>query len=117
MKPISILLILSMPAIALVIRNYHAITGKVAARALYVLFSVMVVVAVIFPDLTQRLAQGLGVGRGADLIFYATTLSLIAVSGLMVVKTKAIDNRFVLIVRAQALKDFEQTMRPPPVED
>jgi len=106
MKPISFLLILSLPAILIVIRNYNRIVGKVAARLFSFAFAVLLVIAVIFPVLTQRVAQLLGVGRGADLIFYATTMSLIAFAGITFVKLRSLEAQMTSLARAVALKDF-----------
>lgn len=106
MKPIAIVLILALPAIAIVIRNYDRIVGKVAARLFYVMFALLVVVAVIFPSLTQRVAHLLGVGRGADLIFYLTTMSLITLGGITLVKFRSMESRIVAIARQMALDEF-----------
>jgi hypothetical protein len=105
-KPITFLLIIALPVIALVIRNYDQIIGKVAARLFYVVFSLLVVVAVIFPNVTERVAHLLGIGRGADLIFYATTMSLITLAGITLVKFRGIELRITAIVRKMAIDEF-----------
>lgn len=43
----------------------------------FCLLAVAMVVAVLFPDLTNRLAHFVGVGRGADLLLYTVTLAFI----------------------------------------
>jgi hypothetical protein len=106
MKPITYLLLLALPVIALVIRNYDRIIGKVAARLFYIVFTLLVVIAVIFPNVTEKVAHLLGIGRGADLIFYATTMSLITLAGITLVKFRSIESRITMVVRKMALDEF-----------
>ncbi len=48
--------------------------GKVGALLLFVL----AVIAIIAPDITNRLAHLVGVGRGADLLLYVLTVVFLA---------------------------------------
>ena len=63
---------------------FFALGGKQthAARAwkkiAFCLLAVAMVVAVLFPETTNRAAHAVGVGRGADLLLYLLTLAFIA---------------------------------------
>jgi hypothetical protein len=46
-------------------------------KVILVLLAVAMVVAVIFPDITTKLAHLVGVGRGADLVLYTLALAFI----------------------------------------
>lgn len=62
---------------------FFALSGKQthAARAwkkiAFCLLAVAMVVAVLFPGLTNTLSHAVGVGRGADLLLYLLTLAFI----------------------------------------
>lgn len=69
--------------IAAVILLFFALTGQQthAARAwkkiALCLLAMAMVVAVLFPEMTNELAHFVGVGRGADLLLYVLTLAFI----------------------------------------
>jgi hypothetical protein len=56
-------------------RSTHS--GKAWKKIALVLLAIAMVVAVIFPEITNQFAHLLGVGRGADLLLYATVVAFI----------------------------------------
>ena len=60
-------------------------------------------VFVIFPDSTTRIAGWLGVGRGADLLFYIAIVALTYLVLLLYSKIKKLESRVTELVRRQAL--------------
>ena len=66
-----------------------------------------IAVVVIFPDLTSRLAALLGVGRGADLAIYLSTILVFYLIFRLMVSLDKIDQDVTKIVSALALKDLE----------
>ncbi|HEX6416348.1 MAG TPA: DUF2304 domain-containing protein [Candidatus Saccharimonadales bacterium] len=56
-------------------RNTHS--GKASKKIVLVLLAIAMVVAVLFPDMTTSIANVFGIGRGADLLLYATVLVFI----------------------------------------
>jgi len=56
-------------------RTSHA--GRASKKIGLVVLAVTMVVAVIFPNLTNDLAHAVGVGRGADLLLYLTVVAFI----------------------------------------
>lgn len=71
------------------------------------LFTLMIVICgivfAIFPDLTTRIAQSVGIGRGADLIFYLFILYSIFRFSISSTKQKIIEQNLTKIVRQMAL--------------
>lgn len=56
-------------------RNTHS--GKAWKKILLILMTAFMIVAVIFPDTVTRLANAVGVGRGADLLLYVLVVAFI----------------------------------------
>ena len=106
MKLISPLLVALILLILFVVRNYDRIIGKVTARIFLVLFILAVVLMAFMPNLTTSVAHFLGVGRGADLVFYLTTVSFFALTAIVIVKFYSIEQKIVKITREAAIKDF-----------
>ncbi len=65
--------------------------------------------AVLFPEYTNRLANLLGVGRGADLLLYMAVVTFVAVSGVLFSRLRKIEERQTEILRLLAL----QTAKAP----
>jgi small membrane protein len=71
------------------------------------LLLVMITGAVVFilrPELTTRLAEKLGVGRGADLIFYLSILIFWFVILKLYARIRQLEKSFTQIIREDALK-------------
>jgi small membrane protein len=51
--------------------------GKAWKKILLIIMSVVMVIAVLFPETTNTVASFVGVGRGADLLLYITVLAFI----------------------------------------
>ena len=59
---------------------------------------------VVQPDLTTRIANLVGIGRGADLVFYLSTLFLFFLNFNFYIRVRALDERLTRIVRELALE-------------
>lgn len=79
-------------------------------RLLIIAFAVFAVLTVIFPSMLTRVAHLVGVGRGADLLLYATVLVLLGFLALQEARTKAAEKRTTYLARRIALDEAE-----PPV--
>ncbi len=66
---------LSLLLVGLGRRRTHA--GKAWKKIALLLLVVAMIVAVLFPDSTNRLAHVFGIGRGADLLLYVLTMAFI----------------------------------------
>jgi hypothetical protein len=60
-------------------------------------------VATVWPHIVGELAQALGVGSGADLLFYATTLSLAVACSYMYARFRRVERQLTLLVRRLAM--------------
>src|SRR5699024_6736296 len=77
-------------------------------RLLIIAFAVFAVAAVLFPGMLTRAANLVGVGRGADLLLYATVLVLLGFLALPEARTKAAEKRTTYLARRLALDAAEQ---------
>ena len=82
----------------------QARTSRVLAAGM-MLACVVGVTFVWFPDLTQRLAHLVGVGRGADLVTYIWIICSLFVSFNLQLELRRERKRFTELVRQLALRD------------
>lgn len=82
---------------------------QLAVRRLLILaFAAFAVLAVIFPSLVTRVAHLVGVGRGTDLLLYATVVVLLGFLALQEARTKNAEKRTTYLARRMALDEAEQ---------
>ena len=77
-------------------------------RLLIIAFALFAVLTVLFPGALTRTANIVGVGRGADLLLYATVLVLLGFLALQEARTKAAEKRTTYLARRLALDEAEQ---------
>ena len=77
-------------------------------RLLVIAFALFAVLTVLFPSMLSRVANLVGVGRGADLLLYATVLVLLGFLALQEARTKAAEKRTTYLARRLALDEAEQ---------
>lgn len=81
-------------------------TRNLAIQRLFViLFFGTGFVFILNPDVTNRIASGMGIGRGADMIFYLSTLFLFALSFNFYLRFRRIQSILTGLVREIALRD------------
>lgn len=81
---------------------------QLAVRRLLILgFALFAVAAVVSPRLLTRVAHLVGVGRGADLLLYATVIVLLGVIALQEARAKAAEKRTTYLARRLALDEAE----------
>lgn len=102
--PIQILLVavgLGMLYLVLSMRSAHALSAwkKIGLILLFLLM----IVSVIVPDLTQLMANLVGVGRGTDLVFYAATAAFLVYSITQYLRSQADLDRTNRLARRLAL--------------
>jgi hypothetical protein len=61
------------------------------------------IVFVLYPDLTNQIAHFLGIGRGADLIFYLAILGFAYLAIVLYSKIKKLEDQMATLVRKQSL--------------
>jgi hypothetical protein len=57
------------------------------------------------PDIATRIANLVGVGRGADLIFYLSVPGLLMMIFLLFARTRELNSKLTIVVREYAIRD------------
>lgn len=74
-------------------------------KIILMLFALTAIVMVLSPELVNRVANLLGVGRGADLLLYALTVAFIFVQLNNYIKEKEDKKRLVILARKIAISE------------
>ena len=74
-------------------------------------FVAFAVVSILFPDLWTRIAQNLGVGRGADLVLYSLVVAFLSFTVTTYLRFRDLETRYTRLARRIALSEA-----PPPSE-
>ncbi|MBI4142293.1 DUF2304 domain-containing protein [Candidatus Uhrbacteria bacterium] len=80
--------------------------GTAGLLAWCVLWVVVGVVAII-PDVTNRLADFLGIGRGADVVTYIAIVIILALLFRISIRLEQLDRAITTVTRELALRDHE----------
>lgn len=67
------------------------------------------IVFILFPDITNQLANRLGVGRGADLVFYTSIIIFWFVILKLYARIRKLEQLLTTIVRNKAIEEAEET--------
>jgi hypothetical protein len=89
------------------LRSRTSLRGQARRKILAVLTVVFGVLAVIFPDLMQALADFVGVDRGTDLLLYGLAVVFIYMVGSSGVRFREQEAQLVRLARAVALAEAE----------
>ncbi|HWL00853.1 MAG TPA: DUF2304 domain-containing protein [Microbacteriaceae bacterium] len=82
---------------------------RVALRRIgSILLVLAAVAAIIFPQILSSIAELLGVGRGADLLLYATVLAFIGFVLMTRIEKRRHEAQLTLVARAQAIAAAER---------
>lgn len=92
-------------AVMLSLRARASLRGQARRKILAALTMLAGVVAVLFPDLLQTMADWVGVTRGTDLMLYALALVIIYLVGSTSVRFREQESRLVALARQVALAD------------
>lgn len=68
-------------------------------------------VAVLWPDITSHIARSLGIGRGADLVFYCAILVLVSGIWMLYIRLRRVRREITLLVRHVAILEAERESR------
>ena len=111
MKLIQLILIVGFVAALLTYLRF--LKSSLRDRVIAVAFFGSAVVAIAVPDLTQRVANAVGVGRGADLTFYLLSLGFIFVSVLLYSKVTRLTRTLTEVVRRVAIAEAQYVDQAP----
>jgi hypothetical protein len=95
------------------LRHRDDVGLRAGRRLTVLLLAGFAIVAVIAPELTTRLANAVGVGRGTDLLLYALVVTFVFTTAGLYFRCRDIERRLVEISRAVALRDAISTGGPP----
>ena len=107
MKLIQLILIIGL--LVILVSYFRWFRSAVIDKLLIAAILAAGIVLVVFPDLTTRLAAALGVGRGADLIFYLFMVAVCYFILLVYAKIRKLERQLAELARRQALMD----VKPP----
>ena len=88
----------------------HAIDWRTAFA--WSLLWIAAAVAIIRPSITSTIAHFLGIGRGADLVFYCAILGMLAGFFAVYIRLKRLEGDITRLVRAIAIREGEERDRP-----
>ncbi|MFI5954273.1 DUF2304 domain-containing protein [Cryptosporangium sp. NPDC051539] len=89
------------------VRRQHGVRLQAGKRLAFVAFLVFAAYAVVRPDDITAIAHWVGVGRGADLVLYATVVAFVFVVINFYLRTRDMERRITDLARAVALRDAE----------
>ena len=101
MKPIQLILVLFLLAIAAV--YFLRLRKKTYDRLIVIFFILAGIVLVLMPDLSAEIARIVGVGRGVDLVIYLGLLGLSFVCLLLYSKMRELEAALTDLVRSIAI--------------
>lgn len=105
---VQLLLVLGIVAIVAWLFVKRGAKQLAVRRLLIIAFAVFAVLTVLFPAVLSRAANLIGVGRGADLLLYATVLVLLGFLALQEARTKNAEKRTTYLARRLSLDEAEQ---------
>jgi hypothetical protein len=70
-------------------------------------------IAILKPSITVAIAHVLGIGRGADLVFYCGILGMLVGFFVIYVRIKRLESQITELVRAIAIRDAEEQRDAP----
>ncbi len=105
---ISIKIILLIPLVLLILFFLTRLRNKTFYRLSLIGVSIVGIVFVLFPDLTDKLAHLVGVGRGADLVTYIFIVFFFMAGILLYSKIRKIEADQTELIRKIALQRAEK---------
>ena len=103
---IKIILVVAIAGIALIAMRAPRGARNLAMRRIALLgFGVLAALTVIFPDVWNRLANAVGVGRGSDLLLYLFIVVVLAYMASTYLRFRAVEAQLTLLARRIALDE------------
>lgn len=82
--------------------------SQLTSKILFSILFVTGIVAVIFPEITNVIANYVGVGRGADLLLYITVIVFYTSLTFIYSRFKKVENRQTEIIRLMTIDDAQK---------
>ncbi len=74
----------------------------------WILFWMVVAVVVVWPNIVQRLADYIGIGRGADLVIYLSIAAIFYLLFKLHVKMEGLKRDFTKVIRQDSLEEIDK---------
>jgi len=84
--------------------------GRASKRLVMLGFAFLVALTILNPELTTSLANYIGLGRGADLVFYLTSIGLMFLAAITYLSHRRTEDRVAELVSAQAVSEAVKQM-------
>lgn len=94
-------------------RNRARVGLRAGARVAMFAFTAMAVASILWPNITQVMADFLGVTRGTDLVLYALVVTFFVTSVGSYFRFREQDRKLVEVVRANAIREAILTQGSP----
>jgi small membrane protein len=94
-------------------RNRARVGLRAGARIAMFVFTAMAVASILWPNITQVVADFLGVTRGTDLVLYALVVAFFVTSVGSYFRFREQDRKLVEVVRANAIREAILTQGVP----
>lgn len=103
---IKVILIVAMAVIAaLLLRSTQGARHQAIRRLLLILFGVVTIGSVLAPDVWNAAAQGVGVGRGTDLLLYGLIVAFLGYTLTSYMRFRALESQITRLARRLALDE------------
>lgn len=114
MSVIKAILVVAIVAVALwALRHRDHVGLRAGGRLLLLTVGALGLLAVIFPGITQRAADAVGVQRGTDLVLYALIVTFVFTTASLYFRQRDLESRLATLTRALAIS---QAIAPEDVE-
>ena len=115
MKLVLIQILLIAVVIVVVARLFRSRGARAQAirRLGLVLFAAFAVVSILFPEVWNRIAHLVGVGRGTDMVLYALVVAFLSFTVTTYLRFRELETRYTKLARRLALDEAAMTQRPP----
>jgi hypothetical protein len=77
------------------------------------LFAAFAVISILFPDVWNRIAALVGVGRGTDMVLYALVVAFLSSSVTSYLRFREVETRYTRLARRLALDEVARVDSPP----
>ena len=109
MRPVQLILIVMI--IGVIFLYFNRLRSGLLDRATVLTFALIGIVMAAFPNLTTRIAQSVGVGRGADLFLYLALVGFAFFGLVLYSRLRDLDAEMTKLARSVAIQTAE---RPDP---
>lgn len=99
---------LSLGIVSIAVYMYLRLRSTLLDVVLIILFLAAGIFFVLFPDTTTRIANLVGVSRGADLLFYFAILFLFFLILKLYARLRRVEQKFTELVRNKSIEEMEE---------